>query len=62
MPYRAYEVKTDFRHRLGGEGGINGNSVRPDYEKRILGCPSAWLIIIGLIMELSTPNLGGVGT
>ena len=33
-----------------------------DPEKRILGCPSAWLMRIGLIIEFSTPKLGGVGT
>ena len=45
-----------------GGGGINGNSVGQDPEKRILGCPCARLIGISLIIELSTPKLGGVGT
>ena len=31
-------------------------------KKRILGCPSAWLVEIELIIEFSTPELGGVDT
>ena len=54
--------KTDFAHRFGGEGWINGNSVRLDPEKRILGCPSAWLMKMMLIIEFSTLKSGGVGT
>ena len=41
---------------------MNGNSVGRDPEKRILGWPSAWLMRIRLIIEFSTPKLGGVGT
>ena len=40
---------------------MNGNSVGLDPEKRILGCPSAWLMRNRLIIELSTPKIGGGG-
>ena len=38
---------------------MNGNSVGLDPEKRILGCISAWLMRIRLIIELNTPKIGG---
>ena len=60
MPSRAREVKEPIFSTGWGGGWINGNSVGLDPEKRILGCPSAWLIRIRLIIELSTPKLGGV--
>ena len=41
---------------------MNGNSVGLDPEKRILGCPSTWLMRIRLIIEFSTPEIGGVVT
>ena len=62
MPYRAHEVKKPIFSTVWGGGGINGNSVGLDPEKCILGCPSAWLMRIRLIIELSTLKLGGVGT
>ena len=61
MPYRAHEVKKPIFSTVWG-GGTNGNSVGLDPEKCILGCPSAWLMRIRLIIQLSTPKLGGVGT
>ena len=56
----AYSVPIVWKR---GEGGwINVNSVGLDPEKRVLGCPSAWLMRNRLIIESSTPKLGGVGT
>ena len=62
MPSRAHEVKKPIFSTVLGGGGTNGNSVGLDPEKCILGCPSAWLVRIRLIIDLSTPKLGGVGT
>ena len=63
MPSWAHEVKEPiFGTVWGGGGWTNGNSVGLDPEKRILGCPSAWLIRNSLIIEFSTPKLGGLGT
>ena len=53
--------KTHFQHLLGG-GWTSRNSVGLDPEKRILGCPSALLMIIRFIIEFSTLKLGGEGT
>ena len=41
---------------------INGNSVRLDPEKRILGCFNARLLRMRLIIESSILKRGGVGT
>ena len=63
MPSWAHEVKEPiFSTVWGGGVWINGNSVGLDPEKRILGCPSAWLMRTKLMMEFSAPKLGGVGT
>ena len=62
MPYRAHEVKKPIFGTVLGGGGASGNSVGLNPEKRILGCPSAWLMRIELIIELSTPKLGEVDT
>ena len=62
MPYRAHEVKKPIFGTVWGGGGVNGNSVGLDPEKHILGCPSAWMMRIRLIIEFSTPKIGGVGT
>ena len=61
VPGRAPEVKQPILSTVWEGGGwINGNSVGLDPEERILGCYSAWLMRTRLIMELSTPKLGGV--
>ena len=65
VPSRAHEVKNPIFGTVWGGGGvgwINGNSVSLDPKKRILGCRSAWLMRISLIIEFSTTKLGGVGT
>ena len=62
MPSRAHEVKKPIFSTVWGAGWINGNSVCLDPDKRILGCPSAWLMRAKLIIEFNTPKLGGVGT
>ena len=62
MPYRAHEVKKPFFGTLWGGGGANGNSVGLEPEKWILGCPSAWLQRIRLIIKFGIPKSGGVGT
>ena len=61
MPCRAHEVKKPIFGTLfgGGGGWINGSSVSLDPEKHILGCPNAWLMRIRLIIEFSTPKIGG---
>ena len=61
VPCRAQEMKKPIFGTVWG-GGTNGNSVGLDPEKRILGCPGAWLMRIRLIVEFSTLKLGGVGT
>ena len=63
VPCRAQEVKKSIFGTFGG-GWMNGSSVGLDPQKRILGCPSAWLMRIRLVTELSTPKIwgGGVGT
>ena len=62
MPCRAHEVKKPIFGTVLGGGGVNRNSDGLDPEKHILGCPSAWLMRIRLIIEFSTPKIGGVGT
>ena len=61
MPSRAHEVKELIFSTVWGGEWINGNSVGLDPEKCILRCPSACLMRIRLIIELSNPKLGGVG-
>ena len=60
MPCRAHEVK---KPTFGTEWGgwINGNSVGLGPEERILVCPSAWLMKLRLIIELSTPKISWDG-
>ena len=55
---RAHEVKNPIFGTLGG-GGLNGKFVGLDPGKCILGCPSAWLLRIRLIIEFSNTKLGG---
>ena len=62
MPSRAHVVKKPIFSTVWGGGWINGNSVGLDPEKCILGCPSALLMRIRLIIEFSTLKLGGMGT
>ena len=62
MPSRAHVVKEPIFSTVWGGGWINGNSVGLDPEKCILGCPSALLMGIRLIIEFSTLKLGGMGT
>ena len=62
MLCRPHKVKKTFFGTVLGGGWINGNSVGLDPEKGILGCPGAWLMGIRLIIQFSTPKLGGLGT
>ena len=62
MPCRAYNVKKTVFDTVWGGRWRNGKSVGLDHDKSIFGCPSARLIRIGLIIELSTPKIGGLGT
>ena len=62
VPSRAHGVKEPIFGTVWGGGWMNGNSVSPDPQKRILGCPSAWWMIISLLIEFSIPKLGGLGT
>ena len=63
VPCRAHEVKkTHVQHCFFLGGWLNGNSVGLDPGKGILGCPSAWLMGIRLIIEFSPFKLGGMGT
>ena len=55
-----YQVAVQAGTALGEAG--DRNSVGLDPEKHILGCPGAWLMRIRLIIEFSTPKIGGVGT
>ena len=62
VPCLAHKVKNPiFGTVPGGGGWINGNYAGLDPEKRILGWPVAWLMRTGLIIEFSTPKLGGGG-
>ena len=61
VPCRAQEMKKPIFGTVRGRGEINGNSVGLGPEKRIFGCPSAWLMGISLINESSTLKIGGVG-
>ena len=62
MPCWAHKVKKPIFPSVFGWGWINGNSVGLDPEKHILGCRSAWLMRIRLIIEFSIPKIGGMGT
>ena len=62
VPSRAHRVREPIFGTVWGGGWMNGNSVSLDPEKRILGCPSAWLMGISLRNEFCIPKLGGVGT
>ena len=62
MPCRAHEMKEPIFGTVLERGWINGNSVGLDPEKCVLGCPSALLMGIRLIIEFSTLKLGGMGT
>ena len=55
---RAHEVKKPIFGTAFLGGGMNGESVGLDPEKRILGWPSAWLIGTRLIIEFSSPESG----
>ena len=59
VPCRAHEAKKPIFGTVWGGEGRNGTFVGLDPVKRILGCPSAWLLRIRLTVEFSTPKLGG---
>ena len=62
MPCRAYDVTKPIFGTVSGGLWINGSYVGLDREKRILGCRSAWLLRIRLMIERSIPIIGLVGT